>query len=93
VFAVPAAGEGTADGTGTGDGEHVPGRGGIMKLVAAGGIGTGSLLMLTLGTWTVAARRRAARTLRPAPEDADTASASLPMPPPASWEHGATRGR
>ncbi|WP_406838018.1 hypothetical protein ACICHK_20355 [Streptomyces sp. AHU1] len=97
VFAVPAAGEetageGTADGTGTGDGGG-PGRGGIMKLVAVGGIGTGSLLMLTLGTWTVAARRRAVRTLRPAPEDADTASASLPVPPPASWEHGATRGR
>ncbi|MFB7242468.1 hypothetical protein ACFCYX_08360 [Streptomyces populi] len=94
VFAVPAVGEETADGTAdAGDGGGGPGRGGVMKLVAAGGIGTGSLLMLTLGTWTVAARRRAARTARPAPEDADTASASLPVPPPASWEHGATRGR
>lgn len=31
-----------------------------MQLVAAGGIGTGSLLLLALGLWTVVARRRAA---------------------------------
>jgi uncharacterized membrane protein YczE len=28
-----------------------------MKLVAAGGIGVGTLLLLVLGGWTVAARR------------------------------------
>lgn len=30
-----------------------------MKLVAVGGIGTGTVLVLALGVWTVAARRRA----------------------------------
>lgn len=102
VFAVPvgdsdhatddgAAGGAAGDGNG---GSGDAGRSGIMKLVAAGGIGTGSLLMLTLGMWTVAARRRAVRTLGPAPQDADTASASLPAAasaPVTPWEHGATR--
>lgn len=98
VFAVPvggsdgATGDGTADGAaGIGESGGGTGRGGVMKLVAVGGIGTGTLLMLTLGMWTVIARRRAVRTVRPAPEDADTASASLPAPAP--WEHGAARGR
>ncbi|MER5469470.1 hypothetical protein [Streptomyces sp. NPDC002685] len=101
VFDVPAgdsddatddgeAGDGGVVGTGGG------GRSGTMKLVAAGGIGTGSLLMLTLGIWTVVARRRAVRLRRPVPEDAeaDTAPASLSTPAPAPWEHGhgATRG-
>ncbi|MFD5637218.1 hypothetical protein ACFWJM_24195 [Streptomyces sp. NPDC127077] len=100
VFAVPvggsddAAGDRTADGpAGTGTSGGDAGRSGVMKLIAAGGIGTGTLLALTLGLWTVIARRRAVRPVRPAPEDADTASASLPMPAPAPWEHGATRGR
>ncbi|MFE9875629.1 hypothetical protein [Streptomyces sp. NPDC005784] len=102
VFAVPAGDSDHAadDGAaGTGDaGSGDAGRSGTMKLVAAGGIGTGSLLMLTLGMWTVLARRRAVRSLGPAPEDADTASASLPAAAPTSaqtsapWEHGATRG-
>lgn len=98
VFAVPvggsddAAGDGRADGAaGTGESGGGTGRSGVMKLVAAGGIGTGTLLMLTLGMWTVIARRRAVRTVRPAPEEADTASASLPAPAP--WEHGVARGR
>ncbi|MFI0964305.1 hypothetical protein ACH4S8_23265 [Streptomyces sp. NPDC021080] len=98
VFTVPAGGSGSAPGEGpadgaadTGNGGGDAGRGGAMKLLAAGGIGTGTLLVLTLGLWTVIARRRAVRTARPGPEDADTASASLPMPAP--WEHGATRGR
>ncbi|MFF3886738.1 hypothetical protein [Streptomyces sp. NPDC001914] len=87
-------GETAADGAvGTGNGGGDAGRGGIMKLIAAGGIGAGTLLTLTLGLWTVIARRRAARTVRPVPEDADTASASLPTRAPAPWEHGATRGR
>jgi hypothetical protein len=30
-----------------------------MKVLAAAGIGAGSVLLLTLGVWTVAARRRA----------------------------------
>ena len=41
---------------------------GTMKLVAAGGIGTGSVLVLALGMWTVLARRRAGLAF----EDADT---------------------
>jgi hypothetical protein len=43
---VPAGRGGSDDGT-------------TMKLVAVGGIGTGSVLVLALGVWTVAARRRA----------------------------------
>ncbi|WP_254712042.1 hypothetical protein [Streptomyces sp. TRM64462] len=35
-------------------------RSGTMRLVAAGGIGTGTVLLLGLGLWTVLARRRAA---------------------------------
>ncbi|MFE2300175.1 hypothetical protein ACFXAW_18475 [Streptomyces sp. NPDC059445] len=100
VFAVPAAGSDDAAGDETADGPAGTGNSGgdthgdgVMKLIAAGGIGAGTLLSLTLVLWTVIARRRAVRTLRPAPEDADTASASLPMPAPAPWEHGATRGR
>jgi hypothetical protein len=104
VFTVPAGGSGrTTDAAGDdsgasgsvgtgGGGSGGAGRSGTMKLVAAGGIGAGSLLMLTLGTWTLVARRRAVRPVGPAPEDADTASASLPASAPASWEHGATRG-
>jgi hypothetical protein len=42
---VPAGSGGSDDGT-------------TMKLVAVGGIGTGSVLVLVLGVWTVAARRR-----------------------------------
>ncbi|MFJ6832646.1 hypothetical protein [Streptomyces sp. NPDC091209] len=98
VFAVPVGNSGNAadDGaSGTGDGGGA-GRRGTMKLVAAGGIGAGSLLMVILGVWTLLARRRAVRTPGPAPEDADTAPASLPAPPPtsapASWEHGAPQG-
>ncbi|MEV8031172.1 hypothetical protein [Streptomyces sp. NPDC086182] len=98
AFTVPAGGSDGATDDGAAGTGHVgsgdAGRSGTMKLVAAGGIGTGSLLMLTLGMWTVVARRRAPRTLGPAPQDADTASASLPAsaPAPAPWEHGATRG-
>jgi hypothetical protein len=99
VFAVPVGNsdDATDDGVAGGDGgSGDAGRSGTMKLVAAGGIGTGSLLMLTLGLWTVVARRRAVRPPGPGTEDADTASASLPAPPPTSapesWEHGATRG-
>ncbi|MFF4832408.1 hypothetical protein [Streptomyces sp. NPDC001315] len=33
----------------------------VMKAVAVGGIGTGSVLLLVLGMWTATARRRAAR--------------------------------
>lgn len=35
------------------------GRSGTMRLVAAGGIGTGTVLLLGLGLWTLLARRRA----------------------------------
>ncbi|GGZ83969.1 hypothetical protein [Streptomyces bluensis] len=51
-----SAGSGTAEASdgarGIGD-DHT-----VMKLVAVAGIGTGSLLVLGLGVWTVAARRR-----------------------------------
>ncbi|MFI6034011.1 hypothetical protein ACIBBD_07550 [Streptomyces sp. NPDC051315] len=50
----PAAG---GDGYG-GDGRTA------MKAVAAGGIGTGSALLLVLGVWTVTARRRASAQIR-----------------------------
>ncbi|MGW3911898.1 hypothetical protein ACWEBX_10260 [Streptomyces sp. NPDC005070] len=100
VFAVPVGGsDGAADDqtaagpAGTGNSGGDAGRSGVMKLIAAGGIGAGTLLSLTLGLWTVIARRRAVRRVRSAPEEADTASASLPMPAPASWEHGASRSR
>lgn len=48
-----ASGAGTAGGRDGGDGDAT------MKLVAAGGIGAGSVLVLGLGVWTVVARRRA----------------------------------
>jgi hypothetical protein len=99
VFEVPvgdsddATDDATDGGTaGAGDGGG-GGRSGTMKLVAAGGIGTGSTLMLTLGMWTLVARRRAVASSGPAPEDADTASDQPPTPGRAPWEHGATRGR
>lgn len=38
---------------------------GTMKLVAAAGIGTGTVLVLGLATWTLLARRRAARSAAP----------------------------
>ncbi|MFF5635362.1 hypothetical protein [Streptomyces sp. NPDC012825] len=40
-------------------------RGESMRLVATAGIGTGTALLLGLGAWTLVARRRAARPLRP----------------------------
>ncbi|MEU9208828.1 hypothetical protein AB0D27_12980 [Streptomyces sp. NPDC048415] len=80
AFDVPA-GDSVEASDGTAGGEPDTGGsagGGTMKVVAVGAIGTGSLLVLTLGVWTVAARRRAV----PAPEDATTASAPVPAP----WE-------
>ncbi|MCX5559067.1 hypothetical protein [Streptomyces sp. NBC_00038] len=65
---------------------------GTMKLIAAGGIGAGSVLVLTLGMWTVVARRRAGTGAGAGAaagvEEADTVPA-----PPASTprEHGAPR--
>lgn len=50
---VPAIGE--AVGTGGGGSDD----GTTMKLVAVGGIGTGTVLVLVLGVWTAIARRRA----------------------------------
>ncbi|MEU6094289.1 hypothetical protein [Streptomyces sp. NPDC047079] len=45
----------------TGVGGEAAGDTRTMKMVAAGGIGTGSALVLWLGVWTVAARRRGSR--------------------------------
>ncbi|MEV4944448.1 hypothetical protein [Streptomyces sp. NPDC053755] len=50
-----------------------------MRLVAAAGIGSGTLLVLILGMWTVLARRRAAR----APQSAPQAGTAGFGPPPA----------
>ncbi|NGO08849.1 hypothetical protein G5C60_14850 [Streptomyces sp. HC44] len=50
------SGAAAADGRDGGDGNAT------MKLVAAGGIGAGTVLVLGLGVWTVVARRRAAGT-------------------------------
>lgn len=60
-----------------------------MKLIAAGGIGAGSVLVLTLGMWTVVARRRAGTDAGAVVvEEADT----VPAPPAsAPREHGAPR--
>lgn len=55
--AVAGTGGGPGDGSGGGGG---PGSG-AMKLVAAGGLGTGSLLVLWLGLWTLLSRRRRPR--------------------------------
>ncbi|MGW0839624.1 hypothetical protein ACWD26_05620 [Streptomyces sp. NPDC002787] len=49
------SGEGTGDSSGAGDQRLV------MTVVAAGGIGTGTLLVLVLVVWTLVARRRAAK--------------------------------
>ncbi|MFD6492896.1 hypothetical protein [Streptomyces sp. NPDC060188] len=90
VFDAAAAAGGTAGGsTGTEDGD---GRSTTMRLLAVGGIGLGSLLVLTLGAWTVAARRR--RPIRapwPASAEAETVPAPLPTPDPAPWDHGTPR--
>ncbi|MFE9092748.1 hypothetical protein [Streptomyces sp. NPDC007264] len=57
---VPRAdGDGGGGGTGGGGSEGGGRDGRAMKLVAVSGIGTGSLLVLGLAVWTLAARRRA----------------------------------
>lgn len=66
-----AVGAGAAGGGPTGLGDDD--RGITMKLLAVGGIGAGSLLVLTLGAWTVGARRRAIHApWPPVSEEADT---------------------
>ncbi|MFI2201949.1 hypothetical protein ACH47Z_14480 [Streptomyces sp. NPDC020192] len=50
--ALTGSGGGSGGPTGTGGGGDP-----VMKLVAAGGIGLGTLLLLVLGAWTLAARR------------------------------------
>ncbi|WP_372443695.1 hypothetical protein [Streptomyces adelaidensis] len=73
------SGEGSGNSTGTGD------RRLAMTVVAAGGIGTGSLLVLGLVVWTLVARRRS------------SAAADSARPPGAGatsrGRHGASRGR
>jgi hypothetical protein len=92
AFDVPAgdsdeAADGAVGGVvGTGGGRS-GGADSTMKLVAVGGIGSGSALVLILAVWTVVARRRAGV----APEDADTASSPVPVSAPAAWERGAPR--
>nr|WP_240634721.1 hypothetical protein [Streptomyces dengpaensis] len=91
AFDVAAGDSDEAPDDGTAGGPLGPGDGGsdrtAMKLVALGGIGTGSALVLALAVWTVVARGRAGV----APEDADTASAPLPAPASRPWER-APRG-
>ncbi|GAB3014483.1 hypothetical protein GCM10023080_097190 [Streptomyces pseudoechinosporeus] len=60
VFDVTAGGKGAApSGAASVDGRDGGDSDTAMKLVAAGGIGAGSVLVLGLGVWTVVARRRA----------------------------------
>ncbi|PIM70601.1 hypothetical protein CTU88_18800 [Streptomyces sp. JV178] len=61
------------------------GRRRAMTAVAVGGIGTGSLLVLTLVLWTLVARRRAAAERPPAPSGGGRASRR--------GRHGSSRGR
>ncbi|MEV7090419.1 hypothetical protein AB0O07_31840 [Streptomyces sp. NPDC093085] len=49
------------DAAGSGDAVADTARGDTMALVAAGGIGTGTVLLAGLGVWTLLARRRGAR--------------------------------
>ncbi|MFE6166168.1 hypothetical protein ACFQ7F_45575 [Streptomyces sp. NPDC056486] len=48
-----AAGDGGGDGGGSGNAD-------VMKVVAAGGFGAGTVLLMVLGVWTLIGRRRAA---------------------------------
>ncbi|MFJ5836464.1 hypothetical protein ACIQGO_06755 [Streptomyces shenzhenensis] len=59
-----AAVTGRSDGGDGGDGGNGEEGDTAMRALAVGGIGTGSALLLALGVWTVAARRRAAAQLR-----------------------------
>nr|WP_253267898.1 hypothetical protein [Streptomyces asoensis] len=59
---VPSGGEGLAGADASGDG--AAGGDPAMKAVAVGGIGTGSVLLMVLGVWTLTARRRAAAQMR-----------------------------
>ncbi|MFI7499377.1 hypothetical protein ACIBVL_12850 [Streptomyces sp. NPDC049687] len=57
IFGADAQGAGAGGSTATGDDP-------VMRAVAVAGIGTGSALLLFLGTWTLAARRRASAQIR-----------------------------
>ncbi|MGZ3116598.1 hypothetical protein [Streptomyces sp. H62] len=59
VFEVSAQDRVAAPENGPAEGGAADGDGLAMKAVAAGGIGTGSLLLVGLGVWTAVARRRA----------------------------------
>lgn len=66
-----AAGDEAGDSAGGGDG---------MKLVAAGGFGSGAVLLAVLGVWTLIARRRAAASSAGAGASAGTPSQYGPPP-------------
>lgn len=96
--AAPAGISGGAPAGGThgaaGSGDRAAGAAGSatdprMKLVAAGGLGTGTALLLVLAVWTAVARRRA-RVWSAAGDTAATAPpvASRALP----WDHGAPPG-
>ncbi|WP_327184029.1 hypothetical protein [Streptomyces sp. NBC_01334] len=59
---VPSGDGGLAGADASGGG--APGGDPAMKAVAVGGIGTGSVLLMVLGVWTLTARRRAAAQMR-----------------------------
>ncbi|MFJ2743039.1 hypothetical protein ACIO3O_25630 [Streptomyces sp. NPDC087440] len=73
-FGVPKGDARAVDG---GRGAAPDGRSGVMRVVAAAGIGTGSVLVLGLGTWTLVARRRAAA--------GGAAQPGAGFGPPAGW--------
>jgi hypothetical protein len=62
IFQVGTAGRGSdaVDGAAAGDGDGAGGADTGMKLVAVGGIGAGTVVLVVLGVWTVVGRRRAA---------------------------------
>ncbi|MBN0043311.1 hypothetical protein JS756_04200 [Streptomyces actuosus] len=71
---LPAGAAGAAGTTGG----PAAGGGPAMKALAAGGIGAGTLLLVLLGAWTIAARRRAAATASASAAAQTRASAQKP---------------
>ncbi|WP_393080654.1 hypothetical protein [Streptomyces sp. LN704] len=61
-----------------------------MKMVAAGGLGTGTALLLVLAVWTAVARRRARRWAAAGDTSVPASSAA---PPALPWDPEAPRGR
>jgi len=79
-------------------GDAAGGDNATMRLVAVGGIGTGSVLVLTLGVWTLVARRRAGAGAGSVPAGGGAAAgsaggAAAGSAPVGQGEYGPPRGR